>query len=107
MVFNYDPPNRICGVFVSYPVRPALRSRLMLGHYFRSSKEASLFLGCGSDVLGKRLRKARNQKDRSAVLNGIVFVTAKEALASDNNRLRFRAEYKLRDVLKKQAEREA
>src|SRR4051812_23327262 len=107
MVFNNDPPDRICGVFVTDPVKPDFRFGLMTGHYFRSSKLASEFLGSQSDVLGKRLRQARGKTDRSAVLNRIQFVTAKDALASDCKRLRVWAEYRLRDVLKKQAEREA
>jgi hypothetical protein len=107
MVFNDDPPDRICGVFVVYPVKPGFRFGLMTGDYFRSSKQASQFLGRQSDVLGKRLRQARGEKDTSAVLNGILFVTAKNALASNWKRLRVWAEYRLRDVLKKQAEPEA
>ena len=79
----------------------------MTGDYFRSSKEASQFLGRTSDVLGKRLRQARGNKDRSAVLSGILFVTAKDALTSKWPRVRVWAEYRLRAVLEKKAAREA
>jgi hypothetical protein len=107
MALNDDPTDRICGVFVIYPLEPIFRSRLMTGDYFHSSKEASLYLGRQSDVLGKRLRKARAKKDKIAVLNYIQFVTAKDALASDWKRLRFWAQYRLRYVLEKKAAREA
>jgi hypothetical protein len=83
------------------------RNGLMTGDYFRSSKEASQFLGRGSNVFGKRLRQTRGTKDREAVLNGILSVTAMDALASNWKRLRVWAEYRLRHVLEKKAAREA
>jgi hypothetical protein len=107
MALNDTPLSRICGVFVTYPVEPNRRNGLMTGDYFPSSKEASLFLGRSSDVLGKRLRQARGGKDGIAVLSGILFITAKDALASNWKRLRVWAEYRMRYVLEKKAAREA
>lgn len=107
MALNDDAQTRICGVFVIFPLEPDPPFKLMTGDYFPSSKEASIFLNRQSDVLGKRLREARATKDKIAVLNGVQFVTAKVALASDWKRLRFWARYRLRFVLEKHAKRKA
>jgi hypothetical protein len=79
-----ETPRRVHGVFIVKTNRDYRGEQLPMATYFRSTLEASRFLGYSSDAVGRDIRKHRRMGWESfAEKRGVLFITAAHVSSSD------------------------